>query len=386
MKNLLILAFVCLVACNKSIDVQPIQKTTKKPQSCDFGITQFNTVKRVLSADDISRGKPVKSSGGGNASAGGPVLLLDFDGTLVSGTAWNFSGDINCSPANLTPLEIDEIVNRVSNDYSPFNVTVTTNQSVYDAANPYKRTRVVITETYQWYGSGAGGVSFVGSFIWGDNTPCFVFSLLLNYNVKKIAEAVSHEAGHTLGLYHQSAYDLNCTKTSEYNYGQGTGETGWAPIMGVGYYQNETLWHNGANPYGCSLLQDDVAIITNAVGGLKADDYSNTKTNAALLTASLGGIINNSNDLDFFYVDNSVSKNVSVVPFSVGPNNAGANLDLILKVYNSNGDLISTIDDPNTLNITTTLSPGKYYLAVTTTSNQYAGKYGMLGRYTIALQ
>jgi hypothetical protein len=32
------------------------------------------------------------------------------------------------------------------------------------------------------------------------------------------------------------------------------------------------------------------------------------------------------------------------------------------------------------------LNPGKYYLAVTTTANQYAGKYGMLGRYNIALQ
>jgi hypothetical protein len=387
MKNLLFFALVCLVACNKAIDIQPVPKTTKKIQSCDFGITQFNQVKRVLTSEEILRGKPIKSSGGGSTSTtGGPVILLDFDGQLVSGTSWNYNGDINCSPANLTLAEMDEIFNRVSNDYSPFNITVTTNQAVYDAANPYKRTRVLITETYQWYGNGAGGVSFIGSFTWGDNTPCFVFSLLLNYNVKNIAEAVSHEAGHTLGLYHQATYDANCIKTSDYNYGQGTGETGWAPIMGVGYYENETLWHNGANPYGCSTFQDDVAIISAAVGGTKADDYSNTTTNAALLTGTMNGLINNSNDVDFFYVDNSTTKNISLTPFSVGANNAGANLDLVLKIYSSTGALLSTIDDPNILNVTTTLNPGKYYLAVATTANQYAGKYGMLGRYNITLQ
>jgi hypothetical protein len=75
-------------------------------------------------------------------------------------------------------------------------------------------------------------VSYVGSFTWGDDTPGWVFSGLLNNNIKYIAEAVSHEAGHTLGLQHQSNYDAECTKTSEYGQGQGTGEISWAPIMG----------------------------------------------------------------------------------------------------------------------------------------------------------
>ncbi len=243
----------------------------------------------------------------------------------------------------------------------------------------------MITETYQWYGNGAGGVSFIGSFTWG-NTPCFVFSLLLNYNTKMIAEAVSHEAGHTLGLYHQAKYDASGVIISEYNSGQGAGEIGWAPIMGVGYYQNETIWHNGPNPYGATSYQDDVAIITNAIGSTNTDDYSNTTTNAKSLTGSLDGLINNTGDIDFFYVDNTTTKNISVTPFSVAANNIGANLDLVLKIYNSSGILISTVDNPNALNVTTTLDPGKYYLAVTTIANQYAGTYGMLGKYNITLQ
>ncbi|MER3498561.1 MAG: hypothetical protein C4308_07960 [Chitinophagaceae bacterium] len=52
------------------------------------------------------------------------VILIDFDGQLVSATCWNTSGDINAAPANLTQAQQDEIVNRVSEDYRPFNVTI----------------------------------------------------------------------------------------------------------------------------------------------------------------------------------------------------------------------------------------------------------------------
>ena len=391
MKNLLIILSVsaCLFACSKSVDLQQ-ENTNNSPkdrQSCNFGLTQFNLVQRATVADEFSNRKPIQSSNGGGGTlqtGASSVILLDFDGQLVSGTSWNSNGSINCMPANLSTTNVQEIVDRVGNDFSPFNVIVTTDESVYNAASANKRTRVIITETYEWYGQ-AGGVSFVGSFTWGDNTPCFVFSLLLKYNIKFIAEAVSHEAGHTLGLYHQATYDATGIKTSDYNYGQGSGETGWAPIMGVGYYQNTTLWHNGANSYGCTSFQNDVAIITNVIGGTKADDYSNTTTNATQLTGLLNGLITNSSDVDFFYVDNSTTKTISLAPFSTGVNNTGANLDLVLKIYSSTGSLISVVDSPGALNIVTTLNPGKYYLSVTTTANQFAGTYGMLGLYNISL-
>jgi len=401
MKNLLIILCIIsisLIACQKSVDLQqaPVseQKIIKTPQSCDFGITEFNTIKRAPVADEFSsmKGKPSGAGGGGGNGNGKPsgntsngnsgVIYLDFDGAYISGTLWNYSGSL--ASANLTTAQVTEIVNRVSNDYSPFNVTVTTDPAVYDAANPYKRTKVIITETWEWYGR-VGGVSYIGSMSWGDDTPCFVFSLLLNYNTKQIAEAASHEAGHTLGLYHQATYDASCNKLSEYNYGQGSGELGWAPIMGVGYYQNETLWHNGSSGNGCSNIQDDVAIISSVFGNL-SDDYSNSTNNSTLLVGTLDGLINNSNDVDFFYVDNTTSKTILLSPFSVGAGHSGANMDLVLKVYDNSGALISVVDDPNSLGVTTTLNPGKYYLSVSTTPNQYAGTYGMLGRYNINIQ
>ena len=271
----------------------------------------------------------------------------------------------------------------MTNDYSPFNVVVTTDESTYNSANIAKRTRVVITETWEWYGQ-VGGTSFIGSFTWGNNTPCFVFSSLLNYNVKAIAEACSHEAGHTLGLRHQSVYDANCVKLSEYNYGQGTGETGWAPIMGVGYNENLTLWHKGPNSISCSTIQDDAATIAS-VAGFKNDDYSNTTSGAAILTTSLNGVINNSSDIDFFSVNLSTTENISVIPFNVGVGNAGADVDLVLKIYNSKGTVLSVIDNPITLDAGTTLFPGNYFLSVSTTDNLYTTRYGMLGKYTLSL-
>ena len=148
------------------------------------------------------------------------TIFLNFDGEWVSGTAWNWSGPINAQPAGLAVEAVVEIFNRVAEDYRPFNINVTTDSAVYAAAPITKRTHLLITSSWEWYGK-AGGVAYVGSFGWGDDTPAWVFSSLLFNNPKNVAEACSHEAGHTLGLQHQSAYSGDCVKMAEYNAGQG---------------------------------------------------------------------------------------------------------------------------------------------------------------------
>ena len=393
MKNLLLIAVIAIVlaSCSKSFDKPAssaaIETSAHGEQKCDFGLTKFNLSKRAPIDNGIALRKPTRPTTGGGTTTTNPptggVILLDFDGTIVKNTSWNYNGDINCAPANLSAAQIDEILMRVSNDYSPFNILVTTDEAIYNAANIYKRMRVVFTESWEWYGQ-AGGVSMTGSFSTGSGSPCFVFSSLLNYNTKNISEAGSHEAGHTLGLRHQASYDANGVLTSSYNYGQGTGETGWAPIMGVGYNRNLTIWHNGPTAAGPTSSQDDVAIITNVVGA-KNDDFADNYSNATAIQGSIDGMINNNNDVDFFTIDIADLKNISLVPSNVGSPNSGADVDLLLKIYNSQGQLINTFDDVNTLNISTTLNSGKYYLAVTSTPNQYATKYGMLGKYTVTI-
>ena len=69
-----------------------------------------------------------------------------------------------------------------------------------------------------------GVFDYVGS----NYKPAFVF----NKGLVGAAEAISHEAGHNLGLSHDGVKG-----GVSYYKGQGSGATGWAPIMGVGYYK-----------------------------------------------------------------------------------------------------------------------------------------------------
>jgi len=385
MKNLLILGIIFLAACSKSPDIQAPQISQAEKESCSFGQTEFNMIKRASLNNEYTRGKPIKNqNGGGNVTTSNQsVIFLDFDGHVTSGTMWNVYGDFTCSPANLTAEEISVIFQRVSNDFSPFAVTVTTDETVYNAGNSLKKMRVVITDSWEWYGQ-VGGVAYLNSFTWGDNTPCFVFSSLHGYNLKNIAEATSHEAGHTLGLRHQATFDVNCVKLTDYNSGLGTGEISWAPIMGVGYTRNVTLWHNGANSISCTSFQNDVSVIAGKTG-FKTDDFSNTTASAASLTGSLDAMINSSSDVDFFSVNLTTTREVLINPSSVGINNSGSNLDLQLNIYNNQGVLLSTVNNTTILNASATLAPGSYYVSVSPIANQFSTGYGMLGKYNISL-
>jgi len=322
-----------------------------------------------------------------------PTIFLDFDGQTVSGTSWNISGPIYCGASGLTDAQITEVFNRVAEDYRPFTVNITTDSTKYFSAPANKRMRVIITVTSSWYGS-AGGVAFVNSFTWGDNTPCFVFSALLSYNQKNIAEASSHEAGHTLGLRHQSTYNASCVKTSEYNYGVGSGEISWAPIMGAGYSKNLTTWYNGPNTISCSTIQNDLDVITSASNGItyRSDDFTANFSSAPIQTFTNNvftnnGLIERNTDGDLFKFDIPSLKlfQLSAVPFNVGTNNDGSNLDIKVSLYNSSQSLINTYASNSTLNliIDTSLGTGTYYFKVEGVGSTYAPSYGILGSYSV---
>jgi hypothetical protein len=192
------------------------------------------------------------------------VIFLDFDGHTVNTPYWNGGVAFYATPSGLSSTEINNIVDSVREDYKQFApIAITTDSTVYNAASLVRRQRVIITEFNEWYGS-VGGIAYVESITWGLEVPCFVFSKALAYKQKPIAEAISHESGHTLGLYHQIRCD-GTTFISEYNPGFGTGSTSRAPIMGssnarIGY------WWIGPNSFGCSNIQNDSLIIRQKVG------------------------------------------------------------------------------------------------------------------------
>jgi hypothetical protein len=326
------------------------------------------------------------------------VIFLDFDGHTVANTAWNIDSAFVCAGSGLSTAQITEVFNRVAEDYRTFSLNITTDSTKYWAAPFDKRQRVIITVSNGWYGSGAGGVAYVGTFGDIDNTPCFVFSALLNYNSKKVSEAVSHEAGHTLWLYHQSLYDANCVKLSDYHSGQGTGEIGWAPIMGIGYSRNMTVWNLGPNSYGCGVIQSDIKVILLNTGlTLRTDDYTSTFAGATNLPFNnneflASGFITrttvgDSTDQDMFKFTTAVTGRfrLNAVPFSVGSGNDGSDLDMQVTLYNS-GQTQLNVYNPGTLLssvIDTTLNAGTYYLKIEGKGNQYAPGYGSMGAYSL---
>jgi len=323
------------------------------------------------------------------------VIFLDFDGNTVDGTSWNWRGSpIVCAVSGLNTEQVTHVFNRVAEDYRPFNINITTDLTKFLAAPLDKRMRVIITTTSGWYGNTASGVAFIGSFTSGDDTPCFVFSGLLGYDSKKIAEAISHESGHTLGLYHQSQYDASCNKITEYNAGQGTGEIGWAPIMGVGYSRNFTLWGNGPNSLGCANYQSDLAIISSYQNGFgyRADDYENTfdKTTPILFSDNqfaVKGVIEQNIDGDMFRFNMPKRGRfqLNAIPYNVGTGNAGSNLDLQITLYNGSQNLLNIYNPGALLNsfADTILKQGNYYLKVEGKGNVYAPAYASLGAYSL---
>lgn len=320
------------------------------------------------------------------------TVFLDFDGQFVTGTVWNYNGDIAAAASGFSNDDITQMTSRVAEDYRPFNLNITTDSTAYWSAPVDKRIRIIVTPTYQWYGL-AGGVAFVGSFTWGDNTPAWVFSGLLGNKPKWVAEAISHEIGHTLGLQHQSVYDADCNKTAEYNVGAGTGEIGWAPIMGAAYYQNHTTWHIGTNTVNCATLQNDFDIISTQNGfGLRPDDHGDnnataTDINIVADTFSVSGLINTASDLDVFklVLTNTTGLILNATPQNVGSGDDGANVDIKVTLLNGN-DTLNSYNPLTLLNagVDTNLNAGTYYLVVDGVGNMYHNDVGSIGLYHLS--
>jgi hypothetical protein len=323
------------------------------------------------------------------------TIFLDFDGHYVQSSSWNGGTPFVCAPSPFNDAAITEIFNRVSEDYRPFNINITTDSTKFLSAPLTQRIRIIITPTSGWY-LGVGGVSYTGSFKWGDDTPGFVFCDRLGPNNRKlVAECCTHESGHTVGLSHQASYDSTCTLLATYNAGIGSGQTGWAPIMGNSYYKNFSGWNNGPTPNGCSADQDNLSIITSVNGfTYRPDDHSDDpKVNPTAVTIidtsfSDSGIITTNTDKDVFKfnLDKPGQFHIDANPFSVAVNNEGADLDIKLTLLDSALDTLQVYDPISILNakIDTVLISGTYFLVVEGTGNINVSKYGSLGSYTVS--
>lgn len=320
------------------------------------------------------------------------TIFIDVDGHVTSASAWNtLAGDTIVSepfdmdgdPSRFSVIErtvIRSVWQRVAEDYAPFDVDVTTEDPGLAALSSSSDrdtafgVRVIVTSS-NWYASGVGGLAYVGSF--DDSTPAFVFSSSLGNVDRYVAEAVTHETGHTLGLRHDG------TATAGYY----TGHRGWAPIMGVGYHADLVQWSAGEYA-GANNTEDDIAIISTYIP-VVGDDHADTAAGATSLGIgeTAHGVIATEDDVDTFSVD--LDAGISVVDARGAP--LASNLDIRLTLVDPDGRRLASSSPASRLGATITrdLAAGRYIVRVdgVGTGDPTTGysDYGSLGRYSLTV-
>lgn len=335
------------------------------------------------------------------------TIYLNFKGGTYSNTAWgSFTAqpfDFDGAPATFSNAELERIQyiwQRVSEDYAPFDVNVTTEAPAADvitrssSTDQVFGTMVLITNRTGVYSCSCGGVAYVGIFddVGDYYKPALVFyDALGGGNEKYVAEAISHEAGHNIGLNHDGY------PGGDYYGGQGSGATGWAPIMGVGYYQALVQWSKGEYS-GANNVQDDFAVAESYGLPIRLDDHGDTLgtatpltpvTVAGVTTLQAEGVIERASDVDVF----SFSAAAGPIAVNVSPAARSPNLDVMIELRNSAGAVLASANPADALNASLTYTAaqgGTYYVTV-----QGVGKgdplttgytdYASVGLYAVAV-
>ncbi len=350
------------------------------------------------------------------------TVFIDFDGHIISGTAWNGSVssydalpyNLDSDPSTFNSTERGRIVDiwhRVAEDLAPFDIDVTTEEP---ASLNGRTGHILVTHTIDGAGqnmpsNGGGGVAYVGVF--GRSNYHSYYSPALVYynqlgsgNETYVSEASSHEFGHNLGLSHDGA------PGTTYYRGQGSGLVSWAPIMGNSYYNNVTQWSKGEYT-DANQTQDDLNIIDGHLGYV-TDDHGDTRASASTLDVAADGsvissnpeldphnilsenkgIIDSSGDVDVFsFVTGSGTLNLLVTPawdaFYRSSSRRGANLDIEAELQNVSGSQVALSDPANdtAATINATVSAGTYFLLITGVGNAVTpySDYDSLGQFFI---
>lgn len=337
---------------------------------------------------------------------GAPLkIYLDFNGHTTTGTVWNaetgwasFTTPVWGRDGDATTFNsaeaaaIQHAYASVAEDYAPFNVDVTTEDPGVDGivrsslADTNYGVRVVVGRN-TWLNVSNSGYARIGTF--GTvipDTPAYCFADYYT-PTKQIAECISHEAGHTLGLFHDGTTVALAGQDPNYYGGHGN----WAPIMGNSYGRPVTQWSSGQYPYA-NNQQNDLNQIASVVGWV-ADDYLGTTASTATLPAGTtrGGLINSSGEADVFRFSLLGTRSMNIQTWEWAQW-VDSNLNMRVRLLNSAGTVILTSSPNTTLrtNFNVTLNAGTYFVVVDgvgegTVSTGYSN-YDSLGFYYVLLQ
>ena len=357
MKKLILsaLSVVILIGCRKELktpsDVyQPPEKTLQDFPKCGNDLNPAFAAKMMKARrardqqEIVSERKPKDNP---DPVSTPTVIFLDADGHIVENTIWNWDGILHCRSAGLTTDQMSLIIKSVVEDFSTFQVVVTADEDLYNSAPKARRIRVIMTthEGIENFFPNFGGYAFIGSLWWGDDTPCFVFTELYAGRAENMAETVSHEVGHTIGLSHQSEFSFDGQFLYEYHRGffSQMGNFSWKPIMGSSFGASISGWMYGRKFQG---FQNDTELLS-AVGA-KSDEMSNQFSTAEEIKVNgsgkliVTGLMNSRWDSDYYLI-----KRGKVTLSIVG----GGNCDLTIFFYDENEQLIGQYTDFNGLGI-----------------------------------
>lgn len=345
----------------------------------------------LATAPALSDAFTLESKAGSNRT-----IFLDFDGiTGISNTGWNGVYGAPAGSFDAVPYDIDgdsttfneterariiSVWQRVSEDYAPFNVNVTTKDPGYAAINRSSvndltyGTTASITSMPDMIASNCncGGIAYLNAF---DSAsahdyyqPAWVFTANLgDGDPKSIAEAVTHEVGHNLGLHHDGV-----TSTAGDNYYEGHGV--WAPIMGVGYYKPMVQWSKGEFPLA-NNAEDDLSVITSHGLNVVADDHADNAASATALPLgefNKTGVISTRTDLDVFkFASTGGDFSVSASVADVSPD-----LDLKIELRDSTGAIVASAS-PDTVASGSDWDTGIAGLGASLTATLDAGTYSL---------
>ena len=302
-------------------------------------------------------------------------------------------------PSTFSTAERDVIVRtwaEVAEDYAPFQVDVTT-QDPGDAKLRRSSTsdadygmRVLVTgaaPSTTALCQACSGIAYVGVFDEPTTVdrpfvhqPAWVFASTLQDNPHFLADAISHEVGHTFGLDHDGVA-VPGQAIDDYYQTPGT----WSPIMGAAY-NPLSEWSNGDYP-NANNTQDDLAFIAAHGAPLASDDHGGSPWSATALAggpaSDTRGSIRSRSDVDVF----NVPACTSPVAVHVSPDAPGPDLDVGVRVLHADGTTMLASAPAGRLDADVVVPAGTSatYVEVDGTGDAGYSDYGSLGRYTLAL-
>ena len=346
------------------------------------------------------------------------VLYLDFDGHTIPAGGWKWS-DLealpfdpsgNDSPATVASFtqdelnRIHEIWHRVAEDFSAFDIDVTTQEpAVFTTTTGH----VVFTHDIDANGQsmpsvGAGGTAFVDVFGNDDYatwSPALVYYTNLSptdYGLANYcADAAAHEFGHNLGLAHDGTLSGDA-----YYSGHGEGHVSWAPVMGRPFDRNVTQWSNGDYP-DANNPQDDLGTMLRKLGP-RPDDHGDSgpyasplivEDNGDIIASSPQndpdnvldqnkGVIEDAVDTDWFYIDVTGTGTLELTATPAWnafyrDDKRGSNLDIALSVFDADRSEIAFADpeDDTWASVSLGVTSGRYYVVVDGVGNHSYSNY-----------